>query len=173
VAVLLGVLVWLSFKPRRSEVGAAPESAPPVAPKAPPPRSDGQVGAIREAINQANAACVAALEAGDAHAYVQAFAEDSVSLPGHGPIVRGRTAIEDAMAAAFRKVRFSEAAWETIETRYNGKTAYETGSYRFMVRPKGRGPTQKTSGRYFVVWKKIGEEWKIMVDAAQPGAPAG
>jgi uncharacterized protein (TIGR02246 family) len=167
VAVLLGVLIWLS---RRSEGRTASE----------PPSRDNQkhksgatdVAVIRQSIDRANAACVAALEAGDAHSYVQHFADDGVSLPGRGPMVRGKAAIEEAMEEAFRKVRFSEAEWETIETRYNGKTAYEAGAYKFVIRPTGRGPAQKVSGRYFVVWKKVGDEWKIMVDAAQPGAPA-
>jgi uncharacterized protein (TIGR02246 family) len=127
---------------------------------------------VRAAINRANAECLAALEAGDAHAYAQHFADDSISLPGRGPMVRGRVAIEEAMEDAFGKVRFSDAEWETLETRYNGKTAYETGAYKFVVRPAGRGTTQTLTGRYFVVWKKIGDQWKIAVDAAQPGAPA-
>jgi uncharacterized protein (TIGR02246 family) len=115
---------------------------------------------------------MAALQSGDAHAYAQHFTEDSMSLPGHAPMVRGRAAIEEAMEESFRKVRFSEAEWETVETRFNGATAYETGVYRFVVRPAGRGAAQKLSGRYFVVWKKEGDHWKIAVDAAQPGAPS-
>ena len=172
MAILLGVLIWLSRKPDGRD---APESSNGNGNgAAPPPKNlvETDAKAIRQAINRANAACIAALEAGDASAYAQYFADDSVSMPGRGPMVRGKVAIEEAMEAAFRKVRFSDAEWETIETRYNGKTAYETGAYRFVVRPTGRGPAQKMSGRYFVVWKKVGDEWKIMVDAAQPGAPA-
>jgi len=171
VAVLLGVLVWLSRKPKEAVTADTGTSSSP-----PPPDlgavAEAEVKTARNSINVANAACVAALEAGDAQAYAQYFADDGVSLPGRGPMVRGKSAIRDAMEQAFRKVRFSEAAWETLETRYNGKMAYEIGAYRFVVRPTGRGPAQKMSGRYFVVWKQVGDQWKIVVDAAQPGAPA-
>lgn len=168
MAVLLGVLIWLSRKPAGRTASESPSGDNQKHSKP----SETDVKAIRRSIDRANAACVAALEAGDAHSYAQHFADDGVSLPGRGPVVRGKAAIQEAMEEAFRKVRFSEAEWETLETRFNGKTAYETGAYKFVVRPTGRGPAQKMSGRYFVVWKKIGDEWKVMVDAAQPGAPA-
>jgi uncharacterized protein (TIGR02246 family) len=188
-ALVLGILWWLSQKPEE-RLGSPP--SPPRRRENPNGnggnpghrRNGGSNGAavsangnadpkeVRAAINRANAECVAALEAGDAHAYAQHFADDSISLPGRGPMVRGRVAIEEAMEEAFGKVRFSDAEWETLETRYNGKTAYETGAYKFVVRPAGRGTAQTLTGRYLVVWKKIGDQWKIAVDAAQPGAPA-
>lgn len=187
-ALVLATLWWLSQKPedrptpsRRRGNSSGSDGDP--GPAGNPARANGSAHAngsangnadpkvVRAAINRANAECLAALEAGDAHAYAQHFADDSISLPGRGPMVRGRVAIEEAMEEAFGKVRFSEAEWETLETRYNGKTAYETGAYRFVVRPSGRGSAQTMTGRYFVVWKKIGDQWKIAVDAAQPGAP--
>jgi uncharacterized protein (TIGR02246 family) len=167
-ALVLGILWWLSQKPE--ERRAPPRRRENPAPNPADAHADPKV--VRDAIDRANAECLAALEAGDAHGYAQHFADDSISLPGRGPMVRGRVAIEEAMEQAFEKVRFSEAEWETLETRYNGKTAYETGAYRFVVRPSGRGTSQTMTGRYFVVWKKVGDQWKIAVDAAQPGAPA-
>ncbi len=196
VAVLLfGVLWWLLRKAedrRASERGSASRG------KSPPtgtgtgkflalgkPKADAETNgrrqmvaergeelkAIQAAISRANQECVAALEAGDAHAYAQHFADDAMSLPGRGAVVRGRTAIEEAMEEAFHKAHFSEAEWQTLDTQFNGKTAYETGAYKFIVRPAGRGGTQQMTGRYFIVWKKVGDQWKIVVDAAQPGAP--
>jgi uncharacterized protein (TIGR02246 family) len=110
-----------------------------------------------------------ALARGDAAAYSQRFAEDSISLPGSGPIVRGRPAIEQAMREAFRKARFRGAEWRTIATEIDGTSAFEIGAYRFLI--EGDASRPKTlSGRYFVVWKKIGLAWKIAVDASQPGA---
>ncbi len=170
-ALVLAIILWLSKKPKGvvAPVGRREKPNDSAGTTAP---DDADPKEVREAIDRANAECLAALEAGDANAYAEHFADDSISLPGRVPMVRGRVAIEQAMKEAFGKLRFSDAAWETIETRYNGKTAYETGAYRFVVRPSGRGSAQKMAGRYFVVWKKIGDEWKIAVDAAQPGAPA-
>jgi len=127
---------------------------------------------IAEAIAAANRECREALERGDAQAYAAHFAEDAISLPGRGPIVRGREAIERAMAEAFRTTRLSGAFWETIDTRTNGSTAYETGTYAFFIAPGDeRSRPQTLKGRYFVVWKRVGSGWKIAFDASQPGAP--
>jgi uncharacterized protein (TIGR02246 family) len=110
-----------------------------------------------------------ALARGDAAAYSQRFAEDSISLPGSGPIVRGRPAIEEAMREAFRKARFRGAEWRTIATEVDGASAFEIGAYKFLIESEASRP-KTLSGRYFVVWKKIGLAWKIAVDASQPGA---
>jgi uncharacterized protein (TIGR02246 family) len=159
VSVVLGVAWWLSRRPE-----------PPTA-QAPPPPPPQDPNEIKATIDRANAECIAALERGDARAYARHFAEDSISLPGRGPMVVGRPAIEEAMSEAFSKVQFEDAEWRTLETRFQGKTAYETGAYKFVVKPFGKGRAQEEAGRYFVVWKRVGDEWKIAVDAAQPGAP--
>lgn len=159
VSVALGVAWWLSRRPQRE---------PSVEPPPPRPQNPDEVKAT---IDRANAECLAALERGDARAYAKHFAEDSISLPGRGPMVVGRLAIEEAMSEAFNRVQFEQAEWRTLDTRFQGKTAYETGAYKFVVKPYGKGRQQEETGRYFVVWKRVGDEWKIAVDAAQPGAP--
>jgi uncharacterized protein (TIGR02246 family) len=125
---------------------------------------------LSAAIERTNVESRDAIERGDAGAYAQRYAEDSISLPGTGPVVRGRAAIEEAMQDAFRKTRFRGAEWRTIETHVEGSSAFEIGAYRFLI--DGDTSRAKTlTGRYFVVWKRIGHAWKIAVDAAQPGAP--
>jgi uncharacterized protein (TIGR02246 family) len=159
VSVVLGVAWWLSRRPE-----------PPRA-QAPPPPPPLDINEVKATIDRANAECVAALERGDAKAYARHFTEDSISLPGRGPMVLGRPAIEEAMSEAFNRVQFEDAEWRTLETRLQGRTAFETGAYKFVVRPYGKGRPQEQAGRYFVVWKRVGDEWQIAVDAAQPGAP--
>ncbi len=165
-AAFFGV-VWFATSRRRT-TGDEPDTSRDRA------RTDAEQSAaeIKAAIDRANLECLDALERGDARAYARHFADDSISMPGHGPIVRGRSEIEEAMLDAFRKVQFSDAEWHTIETRYNGKTAFETGAYRFGVKANGKGRLQVMSGRYLVVWRREGTDWKIAIDAAQPGAPA-
>jgi|HubBroStandDraft_6_1064221.scaffolds.fasta_scaffold288722_2 uncharacterized protein (TIGR02246 family) len=125
---------------------------------------------LAAAIERTNFESRDALERGDAGAYAQRYAEDSISLPGTGPVVRGRNAIEEAMEDAFRKTRFRGAEWHTIETHVEGSSAFEIGAYRFLI-DNGTTRARALTGRYFVLWKKIGYAWKIAVDAAQPGAP--
>ncbi len=177
VSAVVGVAWWwLSRRPEpepRVEPRAEPRPEPRAEPRPEPPlrRAQGR-DAIKATIDRANAECLSALERGDAHAYAQHFAEDGISLPGHGPMVVGRPAIEEAMSDAFSRIRFEQAESRTLDTRYQGETAYETGAYKFVVKPLGKGRKQAQTGRYFVVWKLVGGQWKIAVDAAQPGAPA-
>jgi ketosteroid isomerase-like protein len=75
------------------------------------------------------------------------------------------------MAEAFRSARFGNAEWRTIDTRTKGSTAYETGTYAFVVfNSAERSRPQTLKGRYFVVWKRAAGCWKIAYDASQPGA---
>jgi uncharacterized protein (TIGR02246 family) len=127
---------------------------------------------LHAAIAQTNAALLEALHRSDPHGYAEQFAEDALSMPGFGPIVRGRGAIEAAMACTFAKLRFVEAEVTTIDTRVNGESVLETGSYRYVVAAAADGARTLLTGRYIIVWKRVGDCWKIALDAAQPGAVA-
>jgi uncharacterized protein (TIGR02246 family) len=168
--VLFGVLRVPAYRERRRKL--LDQLAPPPSP-APSAMPDPEAlhAEIAAAIAEANRSCLAALERGDARAYASHFVEDAISLPARGPIVRGRAAIERAMAEAFRSARFGNAEWRTIDTRTNGSTAYETGTYAFVVfNSAERSRPQTLKGRYFVVWKRAAGGWKIAYDASQPGA---
>ena len=128
-------------------------------------RSD-DVVAVQMAIDSGNRAYVNALEAGDAHAFSELFADDAVSLPPFGPMIRGRTAIEASMSAAFTRVRFNDGSMHTSETRIMGDTVVELGTYHLMVQVDA-SPTI-LSGRYLTVWRRDGKSWKIAVDSSQP-----
>ena len=162
IPVLLGLAFALMLERWRETNAPLPE---------PEPEPEPVVPDVATTIERRNRECVGALERGDAKAYVRDFTEETISMPGHGPIVRGRKAIESAIQEAFRRVRFLKAEMLSAETRVNGLTAYETGTYRFVVAPSDNGREQTLTGRYLIVWKRIAEEWKIVVDAAQPGAP--
>ena len=126
--------------------------------------------ATHAAIARATAAILEALHRSDPHAYAEHFADDALSLPGLGPIVRGRESIAAAMGATFAKIHFVEAEMSTLDARIEGDTVFETGRYRYVV-SNNRGHVQTLSGRYAIVWKRDGDRWKIALDAAQPGAP--
>ena len=130
-------------------------------------RSD-EVIAVQTAIESANRAYLGALQAGDAQAFSQLFVDDAISLPPFGPMIRGRTAIEASMAAAFARVHFSEGTMHTTETRIMGDTTVELGTYHLTLQVDGL-PTI-LSGRYLTVWRRDGKTWKIAVDSSQPDA---
>jgi uncharacterized protein (TIGR02246 family) len=129
--------------------------------------------AVHAAIAQANEGLLEALARSDARAYAEHFAEDGLSMPGYGPIVRGREAIAAAMAHTFAKLRFAEVDVSTLDTRHTGETVLETGRYRYVVAARESDARQTLTGRYVIVWKRVGDRWKIALDAAQPGAAEG
>jgi len=129
--------------------------------------------AVHAAIAQANEGLLDALQRSDARDYAEHFADDGLSMPGYGPIVRGREAIAAAMAHTFAKLRFAEVDVSTLDTRHTGETVLETGRYRYVVVAREGDARQTLIGRYVIVWKRVGDRWKIALDAAQPGAAEG
>ena len=90
-------------------------------------------------------------------------------MPARGTMVRGRDAIQTSIGEAFKHIIFLDGVIRTTETHVDGSTAYEIGRYSFDISSGGVATT--LAGRYVVVWRKIGNEWKIAVDASQPNAP--
>jgi uncharacterized protein (TIGR02246 family) len=126
--------------------------------------------AVHAAIARTNEALLEALHRCDPYAYAEHFTGDALSMPGYGPIVRGREAIANAMADTFTKIRFAEAEMSTLDTRVHGETVLETGRYRYVVAASATDERKTLTGRYVIVWKRVGNQWKIALDAAQPGA---
>jgi uncharacterized protein (TIGR02246 family) len=127
------------------------------------------VADVQASIDRANQAYLDALKRGDAAAYAALFTPDAVSMPARGTIMRGREAIGASIAEAFKNVTFRDGRLQSTETRVDGKAAYEAGRYSFDVMSGGECAT--LNGRYFVVWRKVRDGWKIAVDASQPNAP--
>jgi uncharacterized protein (TIGR02246 family) len=123
---------------------------------------------VQAAIDRGNQAYIEALEHGDASAYGALFTKDAISMPARGASIRGRDAIEASIEGAFKHVAFRSGNIQTAETRVEGKTAYELGGYSFDV--TADGTDQQLAGRYLVVWQKVRNEWKIAVEASEPGA---
>jgi len=125
---------------------------------------------VQAAIDRGNEAYLDALKRRDAAGYAALFADDAVSMPARGTMVRGRDAIRASIAEAFKHISFLDGVIRTTETHVDGSTAYEIGRYSFDISSDGVAST--LAGRYVVVWRKIGDDWKIAVDASQPNAPA-
>ncbi len=121
---------------------------------------------VQAAIDAGNRTYVAALEAGDARAYASIFMQDAVSMPARGQLVRGRATIEASIAEAFKTMTFQNGSLQSSQTHVDGDTAYELGNYAFDV--ASAGVTQRLTGRYLVVWRRCGTDWKIAVDSSQP-----
>jgi uncharacterized protein (TIGR02246 family) len=102
----------------------------------------------------------AALNAGDAQAIAQIYAEDARILPPGAEMVEGRDAIQGYWKAAVET--FTDAKLTTTDIKPLGDSyAREIGS--FSSKTTGDNP-QEITGKYIIIWQQVGEDWKISDD---------
>jgi uncharacterized protein (TIGR02246 family) len=106
---------------------------------------------------------LAAVQAGDATASAGYYAPDGALLPADGPIAQGTGAIIAAWQGIFgmKNAKLTFAPTQ-VTVASAGDMAYEIGTYEFSF-DSDKGPV-KDVGKYVVVWKKIGGDWKVAAD---------
>lgn len=99
---------------------------------------------------------------GDYDALVGAYTEDGKIFPGNTDILAGQAAIKEYWVIKDgSKVLDHQVAPEEIQ--FIGDYAYDYGRYSGRTqRPDGN--TVAWQGKYVIVWKRIGEDWKIYLD---------
>jgi uncharacterized protein (TIGR02246 family) len=115
-----------------------------------------------EALNQHD---VEAVLAGDAAALVTQWTEDLVAIPPAGPLLRGRA----AYAAVAEQTRDQMEAIEVLENvvdfeevKVLGDYAYEWGTFRSSMRPRGGGETVSYSGKLMrILQRQPDGTWKM------------
>lgn len=122
------------------------------------------VAAVKQAIEQADTKFSAALMRGDSAGIVRNYSEDAiVMLPGM-PAWRGRTDIIASSMKLVGSITFSDAKFSAENIDVAGDFAIETGTYHFMITPKGGKPSPD-KGKYVSVWKKQADgSWKLYRD---------
>ena len=111
------------------------------------------------------------IKAKDAAGIGQLYAEDGAVMPPNAPISKGRPAIQQAWASMMRTPGFGLTfAPEQIILSSSGDMALDRGTYRLTVAPDGT--TRTDTGKYVVVWRKIGGEWKAAADIFNSDLPA-
>src|SRR5882724_11615060 len=88
------------------------------------------------------------------------YTEDATAFPPGSGMVKGRAAIEALWKSMAEQV--SDPKLITIDVKPLGPSAArEIGTFSL----KTQGPTpQEDTGKYLVVWEKIGSEWKLAAD---------
>jgi uncharacterized protein (TIGR02246 family) len=106
-----------------------------------------------KAIDGVRDAHVAALNAGDAQAWVMQFTDDAVQMPPNAPANVGRAKIASWSQGFLHQfdVRF---ALNVAEVQVAGEWAFESGSYTISVTAKAGGPTINDSGKYITLYEK-------------------
>jgi uncharacterized protein (TIGR02246 family) len=103
------------------------------------------------------------IKAKDAPGIAALYAEDGAVMPPNAPIGKGRAAIERTWASMMATPGFDLAITpEQIIVSSSGDMALDRGTYRLTITPDGAAQTD--TGKYVVVWRKIGGEWKAAAD---------
>ena len=93
------------------------------------------------------------------------YTEDAQMLVANMDVIRGRAAIESVFK--FTAVQGHTLEFQTEEIEVNGMTAVEVGRY---TRRRSDGSTFDL-GKYMVVWKRVGDEWRIHRDMFSTSVP--
>ncbi|MFL5222723.1 MAG: YybH family protein [Microvirga sp.] len=114
----------------------------------------------RATIERLNEAFSAAFRQGDMAAVAGMYAEDADLLPHGADMVRGRSAIQAFWTKTAEAI--ADAKLTTIDVKPLGpEAAREIGT--FLLKTRG-APPQEIAGKYVVVWRKVGDEWKLATD---------
>ena len=111
------------------------------------------------------------VKAKDAAGIAAFYADDGAVMPPNAPIGKGRTAIQQTWASMMETPGFDLTITpEQIVVSSSGDMALDRGTYSLAVAPDGT--TQTDTGKYVVVWRKIGGEWKVAADIFNSDLPA-
>jgi uncharacterized protein (TIGR02246 family) len=93
------------------------------------------------------------------------YTDDAKAFPPGSAMVKGRAAIETMWKGAAEQ--FSDPKLRTVEIKALGPSALvEIGTFSL----KSKGSTQQeVTGKYVVVWEKVGNDWKLAIDIWNDG----
>ena len=107
-------------------------------------------------IEKLNDVWTAAFNKGDTAAVAALYTEDAYVLPPGSAMVKGRAAIEAFWRQAAQQM--SDAKLTTVDVLPLGRSAArEIGTVTLKTKSQ---PPQEVFGKYVVVWRKIGRDWK-------------
>jgi len=88
------------------------------------------------------------------------YADDAIILPPGAEMIRAKPEIESFWAKAGPGISDVKLAIVDVKPLGNS-TAREIGTFSFKT--TGQTP-QEVSGKYVVVWQKVGNDWKAITD---------
>ena len=121
--------------------------------------------AQKAAIEAVNARWTELFNKGDFAGVASLYAEDATAFPPGSVMVKGRAAIEAMWKGMADQV--GDPKLTIIDVKRLGCcAAREIGT--FSLKTKGPAPKEVT-GKYVVVWEKVGKNWKLATDIWNDG----
>ena len=121
--------------------------------------------AQRASIEAVNAKWTEFFNKGDFEGVASLYTADATAFPPGSAMVKGRAAISALWKSMAEKV--SDPKITTIDVKRLGPSAArEIGT--FSLRTKGPTPKEVT-GKYVVIWEKVGKNWKLAADIWNEG----
>jgi uncharacterized protein (TIGR02246 family) len=125
---------------------------------------------LKADIEANNKKFVEAFNKGDAAAVASMYASDARVLPPNADIIKGPADIQKYWGGAIAAgMKMPSLVIDHVERM--GEYALEIGRYTLTI-PGAGGATNTDKGKYVVVWKKEGGNWKIAVDTFNTSLPA-
>ena len=116
-------------------------------------------------IEAVNAKLIDFFNKGDFAGIGALYTEDATTLPPGSPMAKGRAAIEVMWKSIAEQL--GDPKLTTIDVKSLGPSAArEIGT--FSLKAKGSNPREIT-GKYVVVWEKVGSDWKLATDIWNEG----
>ena len=122
---------------------------------------------IREVIAEANNDFMATFGRGDAAGMADLYTDDGQVLPPNSDFVTGKEAIQ-SFWQALMDMGFKEAKMDIVELEERGNLAFEVSKYTL----KGEEGQVLDQGKYIVIWKQEGGQWKLHRDIFNSSLPA-
>jgi uncharacterized protein (TIGR02246 family) len=116
-------------------------------------------------IDAANAKWIELFNKGDFAGLASLYTPDASAFPPGSPVVRGRDAIGAMWKGMAEKV--GDPKLTTLDVKPLGPAAArEIGTFSL----KTKGPNaQEVTGKYVVVWEKVGNDWQLAADIWNDG----
>jgi uncharacterized protein (TIGR02246 family) len=116
-------------------------------------------------IEAANAKWIKFFNKGDFAGIGSLYTEDATAFPPGSSMVKARAAIARMWKEMAEQV--TDPKMTTLDVKSLGPSAArEIGTFSL----KTKGPTpQEVTGKYVVVWEKVGNEWKLAADIWNDG----
>ena len=126
---------------------------------------------VRSAISEGNRRFMDAIARQNPDAAGELYTNDARVLPADAPMVEGKDGARAFWAGAMQQLGLRRATLETIDVEPSGDFALEIGRFTLTIQPPGADAVT-AQGKYTVIWKHVGDEWKLHVDIWNSDAPA-